>query len=135
MPSGDGRISTAPEPKEYYGERSAMVEDHATRLRSLESGFSDLNAQFAANTVQLEGLNEGVARLTDQISEVHKVVTAAIPGLAQEVATLKSVEAARVARRDKRRSFIGGWAKGALIAASAATVTKFLPFAWTHWLR
>ena len=112
-----------------------MVEDHATRLRSLESGFSDLNAQFAANTVQLEGLNEGVARLTDQISEVHKVVTAAIPGLAQEVATLKSVEAARVARRDKRRSFIGGWAKGALIAASAATVTKFLPFAWTHWLR
>lgn len=134
MPQGDGRISTSTAPAEYYGDRGAVLDDYAIRLRAVEGAYSDLNAQFAANTVQLEGLNDGVSRLTDQISEVHKIVSSAIPSLALDVETLKGLEAARVKKRVDRRSFVGRWASGALIAISAGTVTKFFPYLWTHWI-
>jgi hypothetical protein len=124
MASGDGKFSTDPAPPEYYGDRD---HDHAIRLRSLEGSYADLNAQLAANTVQLEGVNDGVARMTDQLVELHRVITTSVPTIARDVEALKSVEAKRVEKRNKRRAFISRYASGALVALSAAGITKFLP--------
>ena len=134
MPQGDGKFIPTSAPQEYYGDRGAVLDDYAIRLRAVEGAYSYLNAQFAANTVQLEGLNDGVSRLTDQIGEIHRIISTSIPSLASDVEALKSIEAARVSKRDRRRNFIGRWASGALIAISAGAATKFFPFVWTHWL-
>lgn len=130
MPSGDGKFASE-SAKEYYRDPQ-QFDDHAARLRGLEGNYSDLNAQLAANTVQLESVNEGVSRLTDQIGELHSVITSSVPALALDVAALKSLEAARVAKRERRRSFVSRYASGALVALSAAGLTKFLPFVWVY---
>ena len=126
MPSGDGKFASNQESPGFYGD------DHAVRLRVLEGGYADLNAQLAANTVQLEGLNDGVSRLAGHIDDLHKVITTSIPTLAKDVDSLKSVEATRAAKREKRRSFISRYASGAMVALSAASVTKLAPLLWTY---
>ncbi len=125
MASGDGKFSN-PAPTEFYGD------DHAVRLRSLEGSYADLNAQLAANTVQLEGVNDGVSRLNEQIGELTKVITSSLPALSRDVEALQNIEKARVTRRDKRRGFVSRYMSGALVALSAAGLTKFLPFIWDH---
>jgi hypothetical protein len=96
-----------------------LISDHSDRIGRLESGFTEVSAQLAAQTVQIDNLGKevasGVQSLSTKIDVVFAPLKVVQDNIQEHKDLLRELEADRVVRKER-----GKMVRNAIIAIALA---------------
>ncbi len=116
-------------------ESDALLEDHSDRLGRLEGNYTEVAAQLASQSVQIDQLGKDVAGGVQSLSTKIDVVFAPLKLVDDKIAghdgRLKVLEEADKIKRERRKTIRMVMMAGILAAAGAAGKALF-DLLWPH---
>lgn len=116
---------------------SDLLSDHSDRIGKLEDNYTEVSAQLAAQTVQIDQLGKDIANGVHSLSTKIDVVFAPLKVVQSDLDAhkdrLEELEKSDGVRKERKKAIRTGLA-GVLVLGLGAVAKEAGLWIWVHWL-